>query len=456
VAAAENRVLVWTIVATQFAPPFMFSAVAVALPSMGAELNAGATALGLVETLFLAGSLAFLLPIGRLADASDKRTIYKVGLLAFALSSLLISQLSNMTVILVVRFLQGITSAIFGATGFAIVADIVPSERRGRAFGSSTGAIYTGLTLGPIIGGHLIDISSWRAVFVVGSVPLLVGCALIHRWLPSSWRRPDQAIHLPSAVLIVAAVLSLVAGTAMLRAGWIGHAALTTGLILAALFVLWQRRLARPLLDVRALMKDRVLRNALLAQMLLYMNAFSTNFMLSIYLQVPLGRSAQTAGQILAVGSVVMAVIAPIAGRLADRHQPRMISSIGIACILVTCLCGLTLDERSSLPFVALVLLFHGLGYGFFASPNMTLIMSTASGAQVSMTSALSAKARSLGMVAGMLITAMLISVHLGDVPIAEHPAGFIRIMSTMFAILAGVTVTALVVSLRGARFGTS
>src|SRR5688572_32940885 len=115
----------------------MFAGVAVALPAMGEELHAGATSLGLVETLFLAGSLAFLLPIGRLADATDKRTIYKIGLLAFALSSLLISRLSSMPAILAIRFFQGITSAIFGATAFAIISEIVPPERRGSVFGSS-------------------------------------------------------------------------------------------------------------------------------------------------------------------------------------------------------------------------------------------------------------------------------------------------------------------------------
>jgi MFS family permease len=79
-----HRLLVWTIVASQFAPPFMFSGVAVALPAMGSDLNAGAMSLGLVETLFLASQLAFLLPVGRLADARDKTTLYKLRLWASA------------------------------------------------------------------------------------------------------------------------------------------------------------------------------------------------------------------------------------------------------------------------------------------------------------------------------------------------------------------------------------
>jgi MFS family permease len=111
----------------------MFSGVAVALPGMGTDLGAGATSLGLVETLFLAGSVAFLLPIGRLADAGGKATLYKLGLLSFGVSSLAVAFFSSIPVILFLRFLQGVTSSATAATAPAIVADLVPPERRGAA-----------------------------------------------------------------------------------------------------------------------------------------------------------------------------------------------------------------------------------------------------------------------------------------------------------------------------------
>src|SRR6266850_629550 len=88
--ATAHPLLVPAIAASQFAPPFMISGVAVALPALGTDLAAGATALSLVETLFLASAVAFLLPAGRLGDASDKATIYKFGMAAFALSSILV------------------------------------------------------------------------------------------------------------------------------------------------------------------------------------------------------------------------------------------------------------------------------------------------------------------------------------------------------------------------------
>src|SRR5206468_10612800 len=91
----NHPLLVPAIAASQFAPPFMISGVAVALPAMGADLAAGAIALSLVETLFLAAAVALLLPAGRLADATDKATLYKLGMVTFALSSLLVGLVSS-------------------------------------------------------------------------------------------------------------------------------------------------------------------------------------------------------------------------------------------------------------------------------------------------------------------------------------------------------------------------
>src|SRR3954467_8712093 len=130
-----HPLLVPALAAAQFAPPFMISGVAVALPALGTDLGAGATALSLVETLFLAASVALLLPAGRLGDAADKIAVFKLGMVAFAATSILTGLTSSIPALLVLRFLQGAASAAVGASGTAIIADAVPPERPGKAFG---------------------------------------------------------------------------------------------------------------------------------------------------------------------------------------------------------------------------------------------------------------------------------------------------------------------------------
>jgi len=310
----SHPLLVPAIAASQFAPPFMISGVAVALPALGADLAAGATALSLVETLFLAAAVALLLPAGRLGDAADKATLYKLGMAAFALSSILAGLVSSMPAILLLRFVQGVTSAAVQATGPAIIADAVPPERRGRAYGITIGSIYAGLTLGPICAGFLVELWGWRAVFLAGGALVLVLLAPIHFMLRAAWRRPPAgAVHWPSTCLVTAAMLALVGGAATVREGALGYGAMLLGLFLFFPFIYWQRRLAQPLLNVELLLRNTVLWKALLVQWLLYCNAFGTVFLLSLYMQTVLAHGANTAGQVLAVGTLLMAAIAPFA-----------------------------------------------------------------------------------------------------------------------------------------------
>src|SRR3954470_18583503 len=159
-----HPLLVPAIAAAQFAGPFMISGVAVALPALGADLHAGATALSLVETVFLAASVALLLPAGRLGDAADKVALYKLGMVAFAATSIAAGLASSVSALLALRFLQGVTSCAVAASGPAIIADAVPPERRGKAFGITIGAVYAGLTLGPICAGFLVNLWGWRSV----------------------------------------------------------------------------------------------------------------------------------------------------------------------------------------------------------------------------------------------------------------------------------------------------
>ncbi len=332
-----------------------------------------------------------MLPAGRLADASDKATLYKLGMVTFALSSLLAGLVSSIPAILCLRFVQGITSAAVQAAGPAIIADAVPPERRGKAYGIIIGSVYAGLTLGPICAGFLVDLWGWRAVFLAGGALVLVLLIPIHFMLPASWRRPPKgAVHLPSTLLAVAAMLVLVGGAATLRQGAVGYAAMALGLALLAAFVLWQRRVAQPLLNVDLLMKNIVLRGALRVQWLLYCNAFGSVFMLSLYMQTVLGHSANTAGQVLAIGTLLMAAVAPVAGILSDRYRAALIASCGVALVLIG----------------------------------------------------------SLGMVSGMLIVGALISLNLGHDPVGADPDRLVATMHASFWILAALTALALALSL--------
>lgn len=453
-APPSNRLLVWAIVASQFGPPFMFSGVAVALPQMGHELVMSAPLMSLVETAFLASATAFLLPAGRLADASDRRSMFRWGLLVFAALTLAIGLVSHSGAIVTLRFLQGAASTLCAAAGPAILVELVPAAQRGRIFGAVLGVAYAGLSLGPLTAGWIVEHFGWRAVFFFGTGLIVVGALPVLLGMRSQWRRPERWVHVPSLVLLVAAILAAVFGSASLQTAW-GPWALCGGVFALVPFVLLQLHVAEPLLDVRELVRNAPLGLALLVQLLLYLNAYCAIFMLSVFLQVVRGMSPPDAGLVLAIGSVIMTLVAPFAGRLADKVRPASVAACGVVAIVVSSLLGTRLDESCGLGLVAAVLIAQGIGFGLFSSPNLALIMSSAGERRSGMASALAAQSRGIGMFCGMGVTAAMIALDFGSAPVAEHPERFVGTMRSAYVVLLGSSSMALVVALLGRRGGS-
>jgi len=451
-----DRLLVWAIVASQFGPPFMFSGVAVALPGMGDELHLSAVQLGLVETTFLASGTAFLLPAGRLADAGDRRTVFRWSLVAFGLLTLALAFANSATAVLTLRLLQGVASAMCGASGPAILVELVPPERRGRIFGAVLGVAYAGLSAGPLAAGWIVAHFDWRAVFGFGALLILVGYLPVHFRMPSRWKHPGRFVHLPSLVLFVASVFAMVFGTAMLQFGWPGVAGIVAGAVMLIVFLWLQLRTERPLLDLRELGANAVLSRALAVQLLVYGNAYCSLFMLSVFLQVTKNESPTDAGHVLAVGSLVMACIAPFAGRLADTMRPQVVAAIGVAAVAASSVLGITLHADAPTWRVAAVLAAQGVGFGLFSSPNLALIMSSMRGDRSGTASALAAQSRGIGMFAGMAITGALIAAHFGARPVREDPPLFVAALHDAYVVLLVTSALAFVVAVVGRSRGIS
>lgn len=445
--APADRWLIHAIVASNFGPAFMFSGVAVALPAMGRELSLSAVELGLVETTFLAGSTAFLLPAGRLADATGRRTLLRWSFVAFGVLSLAIGLSSHGATILLLRLLQGIAAALIGACGPAILIELVPVERRGRAFGAVMSWAYAGLACGPLAAGWLVAEVSWRAVFLVGSAPILLGAATIWWRLAPRWLPPGRWVHPPSLVLLLTGITALLFGTSVPAHAAVVAVAIAGGAVALAAFLLLQRRLHDPLLDVRELGSNGVLSSALLVQLLLYLNAYCSYFVLSLFLQVTKGMSSTRSGLVLAVGSAVMAFVAPFAGRLADRVRAQRVAAAGIAAVVVSSALGLLLGPHAPWWHVVVVLATQGVGFGLFSSPNMTIILGSLPRERSGVASAIAAQARTLGMFAGMAAAGAFMAAWIGERAVTEDPARVADVVRGAYSVLLVTSALALLAS---------
>jgi MFS family permease len=167
--------------------PFAASSVNIALPSVGEGLSLDAVTLGRVATAYLLSSAAFLVHFGRIADIYGRKKIFTGGLVVFTLASRLSGIAASGAMLISFRVLQGIGVAMFAGTGVALLTSAFPAPERGKVLGINVATVYTGLALGPVLGGVLTQHLGWRSVFFL-TVPLGLAIIGIVLWkLKGEW-----------------------------------------------------------------------------------------------------------------------------------------------------------------------------------------------------------------------------------------------------------------------------
>ncbi len=407
--------IVSTIAFTNFAMPLMFSGVGVTLPSMGRELAMSGAVLGLFETLYLGTAAALMLPAGRLGDAGDKNSFFVMGIAGFALATLGLGLAPTAFLMLVCRVAQGVAAAFIAATNMAILVQSVPRERLGRAMGLNIGAVYVGLSAGPFVAGTLTTAVGWRWMYATSALVALAATVLALRTLPRSWHRPKFVFDWPGALVGAGGLVLLIASSATIGNTPIAWGLAAFGAAALLLFVRIEKKSPSPLVSLDILTQRPVLLRALTVQLLTYAGGFGTSFLFSLYLQEALGWSAGEAGQMLMISPVLMACLAPVAGRLADRVRPQLLAALGVTLIFAGTVAAWLVPTTDSLTLLIASLLAHGVGFAFFSSPNMTVIMSSTPPERTSMASALAAQMRTLGMVFTMMLITVFLGMELGS-----------------------------------------
>jgi EmrB/QacA subfamily drug resistance transporter len=418
-----------------FLMPFMFSGVGIALPSIGREMGATATQIGLVETGYMMSVSMFLLLMGRLGDVYGRKRIFQWGIALFTLMGAAISQAWSIHAVVVLRFLQGIGGAMIAATGMAIVVSVFPQNQRGKALGINVACVYAGLSCGPFLGGTIVTAWGWRWLFAL-CLPLGAAVYGILRWkLKGEWADArGESIDWRGAVIFSLAMIALVVGAANLKSADWGGYLMACGALLLTGFVWIEDRTPSPLLDIHLMKTNQVFTLSSLAALLNYAATFGVTFFMSLFLQYVKGFTPQQAGTLLVLQPVTQALFSPICGRLSDRYPAAWIATIGMA----SCAAGLGLSvgitQTTSTHDIAAILFLLGIGFALFSSPNMSVIMGSVPPRFVGVASGLVAIMRTFGMMVSMTIVTILFSTILKGHPIsAETQGDFIRCMHAAF-----------------------
>ena len=404
--------LLLAIIITSFIGPFAGSGLSVAIPAIGREFVTTAEMLSYVVFAFLLGSAMFVLPIGRVADIYGRRKIYTIGLWLFAGTFLLAGIAPNIESLVAMRFLQGaVMSMIFGP-GMALLVSTVKKEEQGKAIGYSAAATYSGLSMGPVICGFLCELLGWRSIFFLTGAVVCLSIYLIRGVQEEWYGGRNEALDLKGSLCFLLAAPMILLGLSEFSESGYGVWLLLAGILGVMAFGYIEYKSSSPCLDVKAFKSNKAFIMSNLVAMLHYSGTFAISFLMSVYLQVICGLSASYAGGIILLQPVMMAVLSPMAGSLSDRVHPGKVAAFGMA---LTCsgLFGLSLlDMDSSLLRVGVNLLWIGIGFAFFSSPNNNAIMRSIEAKYYGTASSLLATMRLFGQSISMAMVTMLLAAN--------------------------------------------
>lgn len=447
--AGLKRSVLFVAAFAAFITPFMGAAVNLALPAIGWDLDASAIQLNWVVTVYLLSTAVFMLPFGRLGDIVGRKKIFLSGLLFFTITTAAIVFSKTMTQFLILRSMQGISSAMIFGTSMAIITSVFPPGERGKAMGINITAVYVGLSSGPFLGGLLTEHFGWRSIFAA-----LVPIGIIAAWLAYSrikteWAEAkNERLDIPGSLLAGGGLILIILGFSKLP-GTTGALLLAAGLILMLLFFLLERRVKYPLLDINLLLSNRVFSLSNLAAMIHYSATSAIGFFLSLYLQYLKGFDARTAGIILMTQPVMMALFSVPSGKLSDRINPGYIASVGIGMTSLGIFALTFISQSTSIVYIIAILAFNGIGYALFSTPNSNAIMSSVEKRHLGVASGMLGTMRMIGQTMSLGIAMLLIALFLGDEKISpENYPELLKTIKAGLVIFAFICIPAIFASL--------
>jgi EmrB/QacA subfamily drug resistance transporter len=434
---------------SSFLTPFMLSALNIALPSIGKEFGLNTIELGWVATSYILSASIFLIPFGKLADMIGRKKIFLYGMAIYGLISLLIVFSFSGTMLIIFRAIQGIGAAMIFGTGMAILISVTPPKERGKVLGINVASVYLGLSLGPFVGGFLTQHLGWQSIFYLNSITSIIVVILGATKLHGEWAEEAKGkFDLWGAIFFSLTMFLLMFGSSRLPQ-MIGTITIIAGVISLFIFILLELRIEYPVLPMKLFTQNTVFAYSNLAALINYSATSAITFLLSLYLQSVKGLSPQMAGIVLVAQPIFMAALSPVAGKMSDKYEPRIIASVGMGLTVIGLLIFTLLEADSSILFIILNLSLLGIGFGLFSSPNQNAAMTSVSKEVYGIASATLGTMRLTGQMLSMGIVMLIISVGIGRVQITpEYYSQFISSLKIIFAVFAAICVGGVFASL--------
>ena len=439
------------VVITAFITTFTGSALNLSIPAMGSEFHASATAVGWIVTGYILAAAVLSVPFGRLADLTGRKRILMIGILIFTLCSGGAAFARSMTILLLLRVVQGIGAAMIFSTNTAVLISAFSPEKRGKVLGYSIASTYIGLSAGPVVGGVLNHYLSWRSIFVLTFAISAAVFIIAAKKLPASKaENQGQSMDVPGNILYVSMLTLIMFGLSTFSMLTFAKYLIIAGIILFILFVRHELKTNSPIVEIRLFAHNIGYSFSNLAALMNYGATFALSYLLSIYLQVVMGFGSQISGLILISQPLMMAILSPYCGRLSDRVSPFKLASFGMGLCALGLFSFIFISEHYPFPLIIVNLIVVGIGFAFFSSPNTNAVMACVEKKDYGVASSILATMRSIGHSTSMAIVTFIVAQQMGNTTLAEaEPKLLVETMHISFIVFTCVCAAGIFISLK-------
>jgi EmrB/QacA subfamily drug resistance transporter len=444
----------WTLAAVAFGL-FMImldnTVVNVALPSIQRDLDMTLSELEWIVSGYALTFAALMLIGGKLADAYGRRLLFVTGIAVFTLASLACGLASSGDVLIAARVAQGVGAAMMNPATLSIIAVTFPPRERGTAIGIWAGVSALALAIGPLVGGLLTEHAGWNWIFFINVPVGILGIAASFLLIDESRDETHERLDLPGLATSGVGLFALTYG--LIEAnnyGW-GSTRIVGAFVIAAValgsFVLLERHTRAPMLDL-TLFRNRTYVGANLVMLLVALAMFGVFFFVSLYMQNVLGYSAVQAGAAFLPMTLLIIVVAPLAGRLSDRFGSRWLMATGMVLLAAQLAYFSQLSADATFWRLVPALVLGGFGMAMTMTPSSAAAMRAVPVAKAGMGSAVLNAFRQVGGSTGIALMGAIMASRLASPPTtASFMDGFERALLVASGIaLAGAIVAAILV----------
>ncbi|WP_458456654.1 MFS transporter [Methanobrevibacter sp.] len=437
---------------TSFFAVFLSNGIIIGVPAIAQDFAMNNVIQNWVPTIFFLVVAVFTVPAGQISGKFGVKKSLLAGIIVYLLGSIGACLAFSTESFLIFRIIQGAGVAFLNVSAMAMVVQAVKPQNRGKALGFTVTGVYLATSLSPVICGFLVHNLGWRSMFYF-VIPFLVLCIILMILkIPQEWKTYEKdKIDKVGSLLYALGILAFIYGFTTLITP-MGKVFTVLGLVLLVIFAAYELRQTSPVFNMN-LFKNKKFTSSNIAALCSYLAIMVVTTILNYHFQYVRGWDAQMSGLILITTPIIMAVMAPNAGRLSDRIHPQKLAAIGMTIAAVALIILTFLNKDTPLYVVVLAMILQGIGMGLFSSPNMNAIMSSVPPKDAPTASASQATMRTIGQTMSLGLLTLVFAWVMGNLELAPQYANMIVNASQIICSICAVAcILAIFASLIGIR----